>query len=221
MDSTLNGEFILNENSDKKLEDPKDLSNDKNTAKKQFSPSNQDTLHFYSSFCSNPKGLSFAEQHENETILLLLRRHFVTNLPWIAVSLILAVIPAIFPLIENLFPFPLPSVSTLVLLLVFYYLVLFGFILLNFTLWYFQAGLITNLRCLDVDLSGILYRQISDAKNENIEDVTYTQVGFIRSLFNYGNVLVQTAGAEENIEYDRIPKPAKVSEIIGELSQQS
>ena len=54
---------------------------------------------------------------------------------------------------------------------------------------------------------------------EKIEDVTYKQSGFIRSLFNYGDVHVQTAGEEENIEYDRVPRPAKVAEIINDITE--
>ena len=61
-------------------------------------------------------------------------------------------------------------------------------------------------------------RQISEAKNKSIEDVSYTQIGFVRSLFNYGDVMVQTAGAENNIEYDRVPRPSVVADIIGDLA---
>lgn len=214
MDDTLKGEFILNKNTD--IQEPPEEAT---PIIKITPPQKKSALHFYSSFCSNPVGLTFAEQEENEQILLLLRHHFVTNVPWLVAALLLIVLPLFFPLFIRFFPFPLPSSLTIYLFIAFYYLVVFGFLLINFTLWYFHAGIVTNMRVIDVDLSGILYRQISEAKNENIEDVTYNQVGFIRSLFNYGNVLVQTAGAEENIEYDRVPKPSHVADIIGDVSQ--
>ncbi len=175
--------------------------------------------HFYSSFFQDPDGLSFEDLEPGEIILLLLRRHFVTNVPWIATTIVLLLLPLLFPIVLTLFPFPLPNSHTIMLFMGFYYLVIFGFVLLNFTLWYFQAGLVTNKRIIDVDLSGILYRQVSETKIQNVEDVTYNQTGFIRSLFNYGDVLVQTAGSVENIEYDRVPRPAQVADIIGDLSQ--
>lgn len=214
MEGTLKGEFILNGES-KNEEISKTVPNGPSNLKNLI----QKAPHFYSSFWQEPLGVNFAEQEVNEEILLLLRRHFVTNIPWIAAALVLLLLPFAFPFVINFFPFPLPSSQTLLLSLLFYYLVVFGFVLLNFTLWYFQVGLVTNIRVIDVDLAGILYRRISEAKVQNIEDVTYNQVGFIRSLFNYGNVLVQTAGAEENIEYDRVPRPSRVAEIIGDLSQ--
>lgn len=217
MDNSLNGEFILN--GDTEVEKSGGGNNSQpapaSTPKKLAG-----ALHFYSSYCPNPTGLNFSDLEANETILLLLRRHFITNFPWIAASTILIFLPFAFGrLFVSLSPFPVPSPHVLLLLGAFYYLAIFGFILLNFTLWYFQAGLVTSLRVIDVDLSGVLYRQVSEAKVQNIEDVTYNQSGFVRSLFNYGNVLVQTAGSEDNIEYDRVPHPSKVAEIIGDLAQ--
>lgn len=211
MDNELNGEFILN--SEKKLH--KDQANDypKKATKLKISP------HFYSSFTHFPKGVSFEEQEENEEIFLLIRRHFATNIPWIFASFFLILLPLIFSFFISFFPFPLPSPQAIFFYIAFYYLVIFGFILINFTLWYFNVGLVTNLHVIDIDLSGILYRQISQAKIEKIEDVTYKQSGFIRSLFNYGDVNVQTAGEEENIEYDRVPRPAKVAEIINDITE--
>lgn len=214
MDNSLNGEFILNsENSnDEKLVENAPVVKAAPTHDKK-SP------HFYSAFSHYPSGVSFEEQEENEDIVLLLRRHFATNIPWLFASLLLLFLPITFPFILSYSPFPLPTGPTIMLYIAFYYLLIFGFVLINFTLWYFNVGIITNLHVIDIDLSGILYRQISQAKVEKIEDVTYKQSGFIRSLFNYGDVNVQTAGEEENIEYDRVPRPAKVAEIINDITE--
>lgn len=215
MDKELNGEFILttDNKNDEKFHENKIIPISKKQQKLKVSP------HFYSSFTHFPEGVSFEEQEENEDIILLIRRHFATNLPWIFASIFLVLFPLAFPFFINFFPFPLPSQQTISFYIAFYYLVVSGFTIINFTLWYFNVGLVTNLHVIDIDLSGILYRQISQAKMEKIEDVTYKQSGFIRSLFNYGNVNIQTAGEEENIEYDRVPRPAKVAEIINDITE--
>ncbi len=214
MDNTLGGEFILNA-------DEADSKPIPAAAPKLAPTVKKSNPHFYTAFWNRPMGVSFAEQEAGEEIILILRRHFVTNIPWILFAIILAILPIFYPVFVAFFPFPVPSGSTLGLITAFYYLLIFGFVLTNFTLWYFHIGIVTNLRVVDIDLDGILYRQVTEAKIENIEDVTYRQVGFITSLFNYGNVTVQTAGTEENIEYDRVPKPSQVADIIGDLSQQS
>lgn len=210
--SDISGEFILTPKS-------KDEEN-KDTADKPKSThsSDQHAAHFFSSYCEYPKGINFSEQERDEEIILLLRRHFLTNLPWILGAIFLSLIPPFFPLILRNFPLPLPESPTIIYYVIFYYIILFGFTLVNFSLWYFHTGLVTNKRLVDIDLAGILYRQISEAKIRSIEDVTYTQIGFIRSLFNYGDVFIQTAGAEANIEYDKVPRPARVADIIGDLT---
>lgn len=204
----LEGEFILNSNK----------NTDTNVATKSRVILNSNPTHFYSSYCENPKGFKFSQQETNERVLLILRKHFITNLPWILSAIALGLLPLLFPLIIASFPIPLPGQSILLYYIASYYLIIFGFILINFSLWYFHTGLVTSKRLLDIDLAGILYRQISEAKNSNIEEVTYAQVGFIASLFNYGNVYIQTSGAEVNIEYDKVPRPSKVADIISDLT---
>jgi hypothetical protein len=50
-----------------------------------------------------------------------------------------------------------------------------------------------------------------------IEDVTSKSGGFFSSVFDYGNVFVQTAGTEANVEFMNIPKPSEVVKIINSL----
>lgn len=175
--------------------------------------------HPFSSYCYYPKGVSFEDQEANEEIILMIRRHFVTNIPWIVTSLVLAILPfTLFPIIASLSPFMLPSPDIQLLALAFYLLGVFGFALLRFTLWYFNVGIVTNLRLRDIDINGLLYKSISEAKLSFVQDVSYDQIGLIRSVFNYGDVLVQTAANVSNIEYDRVPKPATISKIISDLT---
>jgi len=99
----------------------------------------------------------------------------------------------------------------------FYYLIIFAFILVEFTLWYFNIGLVTNKRVVDLDVSGILFKELSETRLNLIEDVSYSQVGSIRTVFNYGDVVMQTAGSKPNFEFDRAPDPARVVRIIADM----
>lgn len=172
---------------------------------------------FYSSLCVYPTNVHFENQEEDEEIILLIRRDLITNVPWIALALFLALVPFIVSLFSDLItPFFHPSPATLLVILLFYYLVIFGFILVEFSIWYFTVGLVTNKRIIDLDLMGILSKHVSETKINLIEDVSYTQVGSIRSIFNYGDVLLQTAGTLTNFEFDRAPEPARIVRIIAD-----
>ncbi|MBI4078816.1 MAG: hypothetical protein HY429_00800 [Candidatus Levybacteria bacterium] len=176
-------------------------------------------LHALSSFCQNPVGMSFQNQDPDETILLVLRAHFITNIPWIAISVVLALLPF---LLNTFFPdafamfFPIqPAVRTI--LFGFYYLLILGYALVSFITWFYNIMFITNKRVVDVDFSDVIHHDIATTKLNLIEDIKYVQTGFLRSLFNYGDVFIQTAGESLNFEALAVPNPSLAVQIVGDL----
>ena len=212
-DNNSSGEFIL----DKKTE-PEKLTAEKNTQDKtQEIKHAKKSPHFFSSFCYMPHGVSFSTQQEDEEIILLIRRDFITNVPWIAAVFGMIALPfLVAPFFDFLFPFLSFSDSTLWYILFFYFLIIYGFLINRFSLWYFHVSFVTNIRIVDVDVHGILLREITETRLELVEDIGYKQIGFIPSLFDYGEVHIQTAGSQQNIEFDKAPNPAKIAEIIGD-----
>jgi len=146
-------------------------------------------------FARMPDGVHFALQEDDETILLFLRRHIITNVPWIVSAIILILFPLLINqvlLLTSGSPFTLPQNLGAVLLL-FYYLAVFAFVLINFMTWFYNITIVTDSRVIDIDYSEIVYQNVAQTKLVQIEDVSYTQTGFIRSLFDYGDMFVQTA----------------------------
>ena len=47
----------------------------------------------------------------------------------------------------------------------------------------------------------------------NIQNVTAERPGFFATIFDYGNVHIETAGAEAEIVFDKIPRPSRVLRI--------
>jgi membrane protein YdbS with pleckstrin-like domain len=169
------------------------------------------------SFAMDPSGVFFANQGENEEIHLFLRRHFITNIPWILLSGILFLLPLILsPFIDTVLPISsLLSGGALFILVAFYYIVVFGAVVLaSFINWYFNVYIVTNERVVDVDFINILYREISATRLNLIQDVTVKTGGVIRAIFNYGAVFIQTAGAARNIDFIDVPKPHQVADFI-------
>lgn len=173
---------------------------------------------FFSSFCPYPTNITFQNQDEDEKVILLIRRHFATNIPWMFLGFILLLLPLIIlPLTPTIFPFLAISKTLQFSIISFYYLAIFGFALVNFSLWYFNVALVTNEKIIDMDVSGILFRNVAETQLDLIQDISYTQVGAIRSIFNYGNILVQTAGELPNFEFEKAPNPAAIIHILGDL----
>lgn len=173
----------------------------------------------FTSLCHYPKGIAFQSQEEDETVILLIRRDFITNLPWILLVLLLAIAPfTLLPLVIRFFPLTISISAPLQTLYVsFYYLALFGIILVNYSIWYFNVMLVTNKRVVDIDVTNIIIRNVAETNLDLIQDVSYTQTGAVQSFFNYGNVNIQTMTLHQNFEAPSSPHPAQIVQIIGEL----
>lgn len=224
-ENNLSGEFELNEtlSAESKLNDEVENVPDKNPLPAGLiRPDKKSTPHFYSSFCYFPKNVKFINQEADEEIILLIRRRFIVNLPWILTGVLLAIIgPILFPLVAASLPISPISPFHQTLILSLYLLIIFGFLLTKFTLWYFHVGIVTNKRIKDIDIHGVLFKDIAETRINLIQDVKYSQIGFIPSLFNFGDVFVQTAGSEPNIEFDKAPTPSRVAKIIGDMLRDS
>lgn len=177
-----------------------------------------------SAFATLPNKVFFQTQADEEKIVLLLRQHPITNLPWILTFLLMLIAPYFLyhyqDLILQFFPldffFRLPP-KILLCLLLFWWLTITFYFFLNFVKWYYEVLLLTNQRILDLDLIGFLYLHTAEAELERVQDVSHAQCGLFGLLFNFGSVYVQTAGEVQNIEILRVPQPGKVHEIISHL----
>ncbi len=167
-----------------------------------------------SGFVARPFGSHFETQFDSEEIILLLRRHLITNLGWIILALFLAAAPLLllnFPLIEFL-----PARFKFIFIIM-WYMFVFAYTWESFLSWYFQVFIITDERVVDIDFYNLAYKEISDAEIENIEDITLVMAGPIQSMFNFGNVRIQTAGQAPEFEFEQIPQPMKVVDVLKQL----
>lgn len=174
--------------------------------------------HSFSAFHFMPESVRFETQAAGETIILLLRKHWITNLFWLIISFLLILLPLLFsPLFMRV---TLPSFMTfslIIFILLIWYLVTFSYVLVNFLLWYFTVSIVTNERIIDIDYVNILYKKFAETRIARIEDVTERTGGFVKSFFDYGDVYVQTAAKEAEFQFVEIPHPEKVVQIINDL----
>lgn len=177
----------------------------------------------WSSFVACPKNIKFESQHDSEEVVIFGRAHFIVNLGWIAVLCFAVFIPMFwgsFPFFQVLNP------ATLLQLDLLWYMVLAFYGIQSFLLWFYNVYIVTSERLLDVDFVGLLNKTINVTQLSNIEDVNYTQKGIMQSMFDYGDVIVQTAseqntpdmaGEPSAFTFESIANPDKVVSVISEL----
>jgi uncharacterized membrane protein YdbT with pleckstrin-like domain len=165
-------------------------------------------------FAFKPKKVNFIAADSQEKIILLLRRHPITNLPWILTASLMATVPLILSYFDFLNFVP-PNFQLVILML--WFLITIAFVMEKFLSWYFNVYIITDERVFDVDFINLVYREITDANIDQIQDVTVRVGSVIRTVFNYGDVLIQTAAEIPQIEFDAVPKPDLVAQVLREL----
>lgn len=174
-----------------------------------------------SSYIYKPIGVRFQTQGDDEEIILLLRAHWITNVLWLLFSFILIITPVIlFPAVfaSGLLPFVLPS-NILTFIILVWYLLTFSFMMVKFLLWYFTVSIVTNERIVDIDYINILNKKFSETTISRIEDVTLREGGLVMAIFDFGDVIVQTAGTEVQFVFGDVPHPEQVVKIINGLME--
>lgn len=79
---------------------------------------------------------------------------------------------------------------------------------------------ITNQKIAEVMYLSLFNRRILQLGMGNVQDVTVTQKGILPRLFNYGGLVVETAGEIENPAFTYVPNPNTISQIIIQAHQQ-
>lgn len=159
----------------------------------------------------------FESQAEDEKLIFLLRSHFFTNVPWILITIFLIILPPVvtylglLDILTQNFSVPDKSFQGFALL---WYLFVFAFAFQHFLSWYFNVYILTDSRLVDVDFFQMLYKRVSSAQLDNVEDVTITTGGIAQVLLHYGDVHMQTAGTVVNFEFVAVPKPGLVKQAI-------
>lgn len=174
----------------------------------------------FPSFVKNPENCRYEGQDADEKIILLLRAHPITTLPWIFFALIIFLTPFWIPNVIQLFNLDFSFVSptfALVFLIINYLLVLV-IIFEGFLGWYFNVNIITDKRIVDVDFNSILHRNIDLAPLSSVEEANSNMGGILKAIFHYGDVHVQTAGSKQTIEFISVPDPHQVADIILDVS---
>ena len=166
------------------------------------------------SFCYFPDRIKFINQDPEERIVLLLRKHPITNVGWILLAVLLIVAPTFFPVISlfDLFPGEFQIVFIMI-----WYLITTAYIFEKFLSWYFHVNMITDERIIEVDFLHLAYREITDANIDQIQDVTVEVGGALRTAFNFGDVVIQTAAQIPKIVFEEVPQPDRVSKVLREL----
>lgn len=135
-----------------------------------------------------------------ETLLLVIRRHWVVLAGPLAIAILLLALPPLGAVLARLV-FPAlgePLLHPLITLALALYLMgLFAYALLVWLDYYLDVWIITTQRIIDIEQRGLFRREISEISLERVQNVTVEIPGFLATVLEFGNLKIQTAGAGE------------------------
>lgn len=166
----------------------------------------------------------FPGKEEKEKIIYILRRHWLIEF-WIFIRyLFLAAIPvAIYFYAQHFFPEwqNYNQIYALVVLAVsIYYLNILLFFFQSWIDYYLDVWIITNLKIVSIDQRRLFSRHISRMSFNRLQDATSETKGFLATIFKFGNVHIQSAGAKERFVLKQIPNPDEVTKDLISFSHQ-
>ena len=122
------------------------------------------------SFLMCPGGVTFETRESEEKVILFLRRHLITNIPWMLTTIAMFLVPTF---INNLSILnSIPSNFKFIFILI-WYLITTAYFLESFLTWFFNVYIVTDERIVDIDFYNLIYKEVSDANIDKIQDVTY------------------------------------------------
>lgn len=88
-----------------------------------------------------------------------------------------------------------------------------------YMMWYHDALLITNVSLIDIYWNGFFDRSSTRLEYQNIEGVTQEIKGFLRTIFNYGDVTIQVMSGGDAMALKDAINPKKVERNIMEFQE--
>lgn len=162
----------------------------------------------------------FADQLDDEAVLLVFRKHPVVMRKGLIIgSLALLIGPLYTMALTELRPDNMPSLNFFfVSLLV---SAVFGLILFfpSWIAWFYSVYIITDQRLIQITQKGLFHRSVVDIGLNQIQMVNYEIAGFQETMLGFGTITMQTYLGELVIR--EVHHPTKIQkEILGILRDQ-
>ncbi len=151
------------------------------------------------------------ELKPHEEILETVHQTLVPNTPRFALYVLWLVIPFFF-----LFPLFREGLGGV---LVFLGLVISGGVMLlrRSMRWSGTVLVLTDKRIIDIDQRGFFDRIVTEVAYTQIDEASYRVKGFWATIFRYGSIRLDLNGSAADIQFDFVPRPARVHNLINDL----
>lgn len=159
-------------------------------------------------------GNHFEGEENGEKVILLLRRHPFFIIFRMIFFVILALLPLVAGTIFSKFLYINNLYALYWFVLSLWHLLIWSGIFYALTMYTLDVWIVTNRRIIDSKQQGFFNRTVSELSLVRVQDVSVETKGLIQTFFKFGDVQIQTAGADEKFKFMQIPHPERVKDEI-------
>ncbi len=183
---------------------------------------------------TNDDAFLYLNLHADEKIHYIVRHHWAGFLGTLGLVLGMALVPIVLLFISGaLLDGSLEGAGPIVFLFISgFFVFLLTFLFGSWINYYYDIVFITNKRILNVDQKGLLSRGTSELPMKQVQNVSAQVEGFLQTTFNYGTLVIETAGAGTSDDPNRpglqgyftihdLPDPNRLARIIIEFHHQA
>ncbi len=169
---------------------------------------------------NQPIKFDFPHKEVNEQVYMTVRRHYFVLMRHSIIFLFFFIFPAIIGgaiyslnISINQYAF----YPIIILILAIYYLFVILFAMIKWIEYYYDIWIITDKRIIDMEQKSLFNHITSELRLDKIQDVTFEMKGLFASIFHYGNIYVQTAGAVQRFSFEEVPRSQQIKSLIIDL----
>jgi uncharacterized membrane protein YdbT with pleckstrin-like domain len=157
---------------------------------------------------------SFQSQEEGEKVILLLRRFPFSALAKVTFTGASIFVPLILGISFNNFLYQNKLIELFWMATSLWALIAWLIAFYILTMYTLDVWILTDRRIIDATQQGLFNRTISELHLSRVQDASVHIIGLLPTVFGYGDLLIQTAGAEEHFKFYEIAHPELVKDAI-------
>lgn len=154
---------------------------------------------------------------EGEYIVTKVRKHWWRIFTWSLGLVLLGILPAFISVVFIGVTSLVPDEQMLNLVGLGYTVwitILWVLFFVEWTDYYLDVWVVTNMRVVDIDHIGLFSRDVSTVRLDDIEDITTELHGVISTMLKFGTITLQTAGSRNEFYLRNADNPEAAKSVI-------
>lgn len=104
-----------------------------------------------------------------------------------------------------------------ILLIIAYGMIIWSMYFYEVMIYLLDTWIVTNQRVIDIIQKGFFYRTVAELDLTKVQDISVRTSGIIQTIFDFGDVEIQSAGALNKFKFSQVAKPQIVKDKIMKL----